>query len=65
MSERLVVFDAPDELKHAFLASGFTPHGRQPGAWSLEIERGSILARDLEYEMTAVGPRPRWWTPAR
>jgi hypothetical protein len=59
----MVVFDAPEALKHAFLGNGFRPHGRQPGAWRLEIDPASDEARDLEYELKGVGLQVRWWRP--
>ncbi len=64
MAQIMVIFDAPTELKHAFLANGFLPHGRQPGAWSRAFDDpASEEARDLEYEITGVGLRVKWWSP--
>jgi hypothetical protein len=60
----LVVFDAPELLKHEFLQNGFKPYGRQRGAWCREFaDPGSDEARDLHYELAGVGLRPRWWQP--
>jgi hypothetical protein len=61
MAELLVVFDAPDYLKHEFLENGFLPFGRQRGAWFRRFEERGDETRDLEYELTGVGLRPRWW----
>lgn len=59
----LVVFDAPDLLKHAFLQNGFAPHGRNPGAWSRRLDPTTDEARDIEYELQGVGLKPKWWSP--
>jgi hypothetical protein len=63
---RMVIFDAPADLMHAFLENGFRPHGRQPGAWSRPFSNPkSAEARDLEYEIAGVGMTVKWWTPPR
>lgn len=60
----LVVFDAPALLTHSFLDNGFQRHGRQAGAWHRHFDDpASDEARDIEYELTGVGLKPRWWTP--
>jgi hypothetical protein len=61
----LVVFDAPEVLRHAFLENGFLPYGRQSGAWARKIDPASDEARDLEYELKGVGLTVKWWTPAQ
>lgn len=60
---RLVVFDASDDLNYAFVLAGFTKHGRQPGAWSRQIDPATDEARDLIYELEGVGLHPRLWEP--
>jgi len=60
----MVVFDAPDELKHAFLREGFKRHGRQPGAWSRRLDPDSPEAGELTYELGGVGLSVKWWRPS-
>ena len=63
-SSRMVVFDAPADLRHAFLENGFKPHGRQPGAWSRAFDNPQgTEARDLEYEISGIGLAVKWWAP--